>query len=138
MTANPPDDALLLRIEAHFSRYLATHPRYFLIVALWCIATHLFESFDAFPYLAITSPAKRCGKTRLAELAEMVCARPWRTVGATPAVIFRSIEKRKPTLIIDEAEILTARDERAFTLREVLNAGYRKGQTVSRCDDGPG
>lgn len=136
--SRPGNAELLSAIEGQLRRYVATHPRYFLIVALWCVATHLFESFDAFPYIAITSPAKRCGKTRLAELMDMLSARSWRTVGATPAVIFRTIDRKRPTLIIDEAEILTARDERAFALREVLNAGYRKGQTVSRCDERAG
>jgi putative DNA primase/helicase len=66
---------------------------------------------------------------------DMICARSKRTVGVTPAVLFRTIERAKPTLIIDEAEVLGTRDERAVALREVLNAGYRAGQVVSRCDE---
>src|SRR5262249_24910608 len=78
-------------IESHFKRFLVSDPRYFLIAALWCVATHIFESFDAFPYIAITSPARRCGKTRFAELLDMLCARSRRTVGATAAALFRMI-----------------------------------------------
>lgn len=127
--------SLLADVEEHFRKYVVTEQRHILVVSLWAIATHLFHSFDAFAYLAITSPTKRCGKTRLAELLEMVSFNPWRTVGATPAVIFRTVDKDRPTLIMDEAEILNTKEERAFALREVLNAGYRKGQTVSRCDE---
>lgn len=129
------DPSLLADVEAHFRKYVVTDSRYLLVVSLWAIATHLFSAFDAFPYLAITSPTKRCGKTRLAELLEMVGFNPWRTVGATPAVIFRTVDRDKPTLIMDEAEVLNTKEERSFALREILNAGYRKGQTVSRCDD---
>lgn len=130
MTEQP---ALLESLEQHFRRYLAIDPRLPFVLALWSLATFLFECFDAFPYLAITSPAKRCGKTRLAELLELVCANPLRTVGITPAALFRIIEKQKPSLIIDEAETLRGKDEHTHTLREILNAGYRAGQTVLRC-----
>ena len=123
------------QVEQHFKRFLAIDPILFLVLALWCLATHLYECFDAFPYLAITSPAKRCGKTRSAELLELFTARPMRTVGATPAVLFRSIQAERPTLMLDEAEGLRrAGDDRAAALTEILNAGYRKGQTVRRCE----
>lgn len=132
----PSDSTVLLsKTEAHFNRYVVTHSRHFFILALWCIATHVFELFDAYPYIAVTSPTKRCGKTRVAELMDMVCTRAKRTVGITPAVLFRTIERDRPTLIIDEAEVLGTKDERAVALREVLNAGYRAGQVVSRCDE---
>src|SRR5208282_984070 len=62
-----------------------------------------------------------------------------RTVGASNAAIFRTIgkyelEKRTLTLIMDEAEILGTRSDRAVELREILNAGYRRGQCVLRCE----
>lgn len=121
-------------LEATFRRYTALDAGLPLVLALWTLATHLFQCFDAFPYLAITSPTKRCGKTRLAEIVELLAARGLRTVGASPAAIFRSIELDAPTLIIDEAEALTTKGERSEALREVLNAGYRDGQFVLRCE----
>jgi hypothetical protein len=130
--------SLLERLEQHFQRHAVLSPGLPLVLALWSLATYMFESFDCFPYLAVTSPTKRCGKTRVAELLEFVCANPLRTVGITPAALFRTIEKKKPTLLIDEAEALRGRDERATALREILNAGYRKGQKVIRCEGGNG
>ena len=99
----------------------------------------MFDCFDAFPYLAITSPTKRCGKTRLAEIIGLLSRNGLRTVGATPAAIFRMIQKREleggtVTLILDEAEVLGTRSERSDQLREILNAGYRRGQCVLRCE----
>jgi hypothetical protein len=120
-------------LERHFQRFIALDTGLPLVLALWSLATHTYDCFDAFPYLAITSPTKRCGKTRAAEVLELFCFRPLRTVGMTPAVLFRSIEKDKPTLMVDEAEVLRSRDERSSALREILNAGYRKGQKVRRC-----
>jgi hypothetical protein len=129
---------ILADLERHFERYAVLPPGLPLVLALWGLATHLFDCFDAFPYLAITSPTKRCGKTRVAELLEMVCLNPLRAVGISVAALFRTIEAKKPTLIIDEAESLRGKGERAEALREILNAGYRKGQTVIRCVGGNG
>ena len=90
-------------------------------------------------YLAITSPTKRCGKTRLAEIVELLSANGFRTVSATSAAMFRTIQahalkKQTITLIIDEAETLGTKSEAAETVREILNAGYRRGQYVLRCE----
>jgi hypothetical protein len=111
----------LEELEQHFKRHAVLSPGMPLVLALWSLATHLFKQFDCFPYLAITSPTKRCGKTRIAELLGFVCANPLRTVGITSAALFRTIEDKHPTLLIDEAEVLRGRDERATALREVLN-----------------
>jgi Protein of unknown function (DUF3631) len=121
-------------LEKHFKKYAALGEGISFVLALWSLATYSFDDFDAFPYLAITSPTKRCGKTRVAELLELASANPLRTVGISPAALFRTIESKKPTLLLDEAEALSARDERANALREILNAGYRKGQKVIRCE----
>lgn len=108
------------------------------VLALWTLASHVFDCFEAFPYLAITSPTKRCGKTRLAEIIDLLCCDGLRTAGASAAAIFRTIqmealEDRTLTLILDEAEVLGTKSERAEQLREILNAGYRRGQCVLRC-----
>ncbi len=129
---------LLAEMERLFQRYAALSPGLPLVLALWSIAAHMFAVFDAFPYLAITSPTRRCGKTRVAELLELVCPNPLRTVGISTAALFRTIQAKKPAFIIDEAESLRGKSERAEALREILNAGYRKGQKVIRCFGGNG
>ena len=121
-------------LAALFMRFVALNFGQPLVLALWSIATYLHEQFDAFPYLAITSPTKRCGKTRLCELLALVCFQPLPTVSISPAALYRLLKAKKRTLLIDEAEYLGRRnDERASLLREILNAGYRKGESVWRC-----
>jgi hypothetical protein len=127
------------KLEATFRNYLALDAGLPLVLALWTLATQVFDCFDAFPYLAVTSPTKRCGKTRLAEIIEHLAANTLRTVGITPAALFRSIqlatlEGESLTLIIDEAEALRTRSDRSAALLEILNAGYRSGQCVRRCE----
>jgi Protein of unknown function (DUF3631) len=43
------------------------------------------------------------------------------------------IEKISPTLLLDEAETLGGKSERAEYLRQILNAGNRRGAVVTRC-----
>jgi hypothetical protein len=121
-------------LENFFSRFLALNDGLPLVLALWSLATHLFEQFDAFPYMAITSPTKRCGKTRVCELVSFVCFEPLQAVNISAAALYRILGKGKRTLLIDEAESLShPRDDKAAALREILNAGYRKGSVVVRC-----
>ena len=134
MNATGSAATIVDELEAFFSRFLALSPGLALVLALWSIATHLHERFDAFPYLAITSPTKGCGKTRVCELLELVSLHPLRTVNISPAALYRLLEKSKYTLLIDEAECLARKsDDRGSALREILNAGYKKGQRVYRC-----
>lgn len=120
-------------LEAFFVRYVVLPPKTALPLALWTMATYLFESFDAFPYLAVSSPVPQCGKTRLLETLELAVSNPRRASNISEAALFRVIEKFKPTLMLDEAETLKGRSERAEYLRQILNAGNRQGAVASRC-----
>lgn len=75
--ANGTDGATVIReIERFFSRFVILPAGAKLVVTLWAICTYLYEDFDAFPYLALVSPTKRCGKTRLAELLAKISWTP--------------------------------------------------------------
>jgi 5S rRNA maturation endonuclease (ribonuclease M5) len=105
-----------------------------LVIALWGIGTYIFDAFDTYPYLIISSPAKRCAKTRLAELLEKFSARGFLNVNISEAALFRKIARDRPTLILDEAETLNAKSsDRAQYLLSILQAGFRKGGRVTRC-----
>jgi hypothetical protein len=120
--------------EGFFLDFLVLPAGIPLVASLWTIGTHLFEIFDCFPYLTVTSPTKRCGKTRFAEILELLCARPLMSINVSEAALFRSIENEKPTVIIDEAEALRNKDsERAQYLLPILNAGFGQGKYVLRC-----
>src|SRR5579863_8197604 len=128
------DGAILVQdLESFINRFVVLPPATTLPLALWCVSTHLFEQFEAFPYLAVLSPLKRCGKTRLTEIIELVAANPRMTVNISEAALFRLIEGSAPTLILDEAEALSGKSERAEAVRALLNAGNRRGAQVPRC-----
>lgn len=139
---------LLASIQAYIERYVTfTNPDYSYVAALWAAGTFLFPrpvkeqdgsysipavTFDAFPYLVITSDTKRSGKTRFSEVLSFLSSRPRNFAGASAAAVFRSIRNECPTMFNDEAELLAG--ENASTLREVLNTGYRRGQSIARAD----
>lgn len=121
--------------EKYIRRYCVLPDAAYLTLALWCAATHMAETFDCFPYLALLSPAKRCGKTRLLEILETVCAKPWRGTAPTSAALYRMM-KDCPTLLLDEVEGLRngrSTSETQQAILAVLNAGHRAGATVPRC-----
>lgn len=122
---------VVAELEAYLLRYV-TFPANdaAFALALWAASTYLWEHFDAFPYLTITSDTKRSGKTRLSELLAFVSRNPMNMAGMTAATLFRSIRDSNPTIFIDEAENLSSGS--ADTLRSVLNVGYRRGQTIPR------
>jgi hypothetical protein len=132
--APPEDGAKLLRdLEAFVARFVVLPSNALLPVCLWIMGTYLFDSFETFPYLALLSPEKGCGKTRTTEILELLVSNPVRAVAISEAAMFRLIEAQSPTLIMDEAEPLTGRGERAEALRSLLNAGNRPGAGVPRC-----
>lgn len=120
-------------LEAFLIRYVILPDRTALPLALWVLLTFCFDSFDAVPYLVISSPTPRCGKTRLLECLELVVSTPRRASNVSEAALFRMIEKLSPTLLLDEAETLSGKSERAEYLRQILNAGNRRGAVVTRC-----
>ena len=98
-------------------------------LALWTVHTHAYECFAHSPRLAITSPEKGCGKTTTLDVIGELVARPLPTSNATTAAIFRTIEKAKPTLLIDEADTFLKDNEE---LRGVLNSGHGRGGQIIR------
>ncbi len=101
---------------------------------LWAAHSHALDAAEATPYLNVHSAEPESGKTRLLEVLELVVARPWLTGRVTAAVLPRRIEKEQPTLLLDESDAAFGGDrEYAETLRGVLNAGYRRGGSVSVC-----
>jgi hypothetical protein len=128
-------DVLVRDLAAFVGRYVVMAPEQLLVVALWIVHTHCIEHFDQTPYLSVTSPERRCGKSRLLEILELLVARPWMQVIPSEAVLYRHIHAKEPTLLLDEVDTIfnprTA--DRYEGHRALLNAGHRRGAMVPRC-----
>ena len=131
----PQEQDALNGAEGFIRRFCILPESAYLPLALWAVATHVSDAFGAFPYVALLSPAKGCGKTRVLEVLELLCAKPQRITSASPASIFRMM-KESPTLLLDEVEALrnSKPSESAQAILSILNAGHRKGATVTRCE----
>ncbi len=102
-------------------------------LSLFVLHTWAIEAAHATPYVAIISPEKQSGKTKLLEVLELLVRQPWRTASCTEAALFRKIEQSTPTLLLDEIDALfNSNTERTEPLRAVLNAGNLRGSCATR------
>jgi putative DNA primase/helicase len=133
----PVDGAELLdAIAALFRQYMILPQYGDVVLALFVVYAHAFDHFDVSPLLVLTSPTKRCGKTRVIGLLAELCPKALSTANVSAAALFRVIEKLKPTVLIDEAETLFAKrsDPASEERRGVLNSGHdRNSACVIRC-----
>jgi hypothetical protein len=90
---------------------------------LWTVLTYCYDSCRILPMLAVTSPEKRCGKTTLLEVLAGLANKPLLASSISPSAIFRTIEKYKPCLLIDEADTFLKDNEE---LRGIINSGHTK------------
>ncbi len=134
MTKQKPNP-LVSELTDFIKRFVVMGDAKTLVVAMWIIHTHCVESSVQTPYLAVTSPERQCGKSRLLEVMELLVARPWMAVLPSEAVVYRNISENKPTLLLDEVDtIFNPRTADKYEgLRALLNAGHRRGATVPRC-----
>jgi len=128
----PVDGALLLdEIVSMISRRVSLPKGAAEAIALWVLFTHAFAAAGFSPRLAFVSPVPECGKTTTFDVIACMVPRPLPTSNASPAVIFRVIERVRPTLFFDEADtFMDGRDE----LAGILNSGHAKTTAlVLRC-----
>jgi hypothetical protein len=130
--------AMLDELRDAFRRYVVFPTSHALDAAvLWSVATHAQRVATHATRLVLTSPERRCGKSRLLDVIAATCHRPLITANATVAAIFRTIvADDPPTLLLDEADsVFTKRpgNEGAEELRGLLNAGFGRGRPSIRC-----
>ncbi|MCI0339836.1 MAG: DUF3631 domain-containing protein [Planctomycetales bacterium] len=126
--------ALLDSIVALVRRYIVLPAVASDALALWVLGAHGFDAWECYPSLGLTSPTRRCAKTRTLTVLAALVPKPLHAANATTATIFRAIEKWRPTLLLDEAENILSKRDADPELRAVLNAGHtRAGAVVLRC-----
>lgn len=144
LLAGPPTPTLvdaLARIEQFLRRYVVfAGPETIVAIVLWIAHTHAIDRADATPYLAISSPEKQSGKTRLLECLQLL-AHGCNGIAITPtaSTIYRSLEASPgATLLLDELDaVFRDRSDKYEEVRAVINAGHRRGATVPRSVPGP-
>src|SRR5262245_21295408 len=118
---NPIDGAkLLTMLSETFEDYVALPKEAADTAALAAVMAHTAGAFDILPMIAITSPAKQCGKSTMLCVASGLAPRALWVNNATGPVLFRAIEKYRPTVFIDEGEAIGDDD----ALRQIINVSH--------------
>lgn len=93
-TAAPDGAAVLDEVHAFLGGYVAwPGPAECIATTLWAAHTHLYPGFESTPRLALLSPQKQCGKSRVLELLELLCRGAETLSGTSPAYLYRRIGK---------------------------------------------
>ncbi|GAF95347.1 unnamed protein product, partial [marine sediment metagenome] len=108
-------------------QYCDLNERYYPIIAMWIIGTYVHDTFNAFPFLFINA-MRGSGKTRLLKLIAALSHNGDIQANISEAVLFRTA--KGSTILLDEMESIGNKEK--GLLRELLNAGYKKGIKVKR------
>ena len=95
-------------------------------VALWIVLAwiHGHKDIEVAPFLNITAATKRAGKSTLLEIVSAFVPRALPAADASPAFLFRVIEQRAPTLLLDEMD--GKRDN--SDLSAILNGSQKRNE----------
>jgi hypothetical protein len=128
----PVDGTTLLEeLRNYFTRHAALPKHADVVLALWPLHTWVFDCFDITPYLVITSPTRRCGKSLLLTILSWMCCRAKKNDSMSKAAIYRSVESEQPTLLLDETGwVVDQKDER----QGILCGGFERNGFVEVCE----
>jgi len=112
-------------IKEVLKKYIVMKEEYYSLIAIWIIGTHFHSKFSAFPYLYLNA-MRGSAKTRTLKLIISLSKDGLVMASPTEAVLFRT----NGTLGIDEFEGVANKDK--STIREMLNASYKKGIKILR------
>jgi len=122
-------EELLNALVKLFRRFSVLEKHDYYLLALWTMETYLTDCFKTLGILRVRSPEKRCGKSSLLDVLELVVLKPLLCVTVTPASLYRLIEAYHPTILIDEADSFGSQND---DLRAIVNAGYERGRRAPR------
>lgn len=124
---------LLDEVEILLRRYVVMANDAHAIVTLWIAHVYAFPAAEFTPYLSVTSPSRRSGKSRLLELAELLLG-PTRAVSTSnisPASLYRLIDAN-PGMAVLFDEIDRVPKDKAEDLWGLINSGWRLGGKAHR------
>lgn len=117
-------DELLSDLAEAFRRYAILPTDADIALALWCAFTWFCDSSYIAPLLVVRSPEKGCGKSTVMNVVSRLVRRPLLMSGTSAAVLYRVVDKHKPTVLIDEGDTFLNKENEE--LHGIINSGYSK------------
>jgi putative DNA primase/helicase len=118
-------------LVARIRRHVVLTPEQAAAIALWIMFTWVHEVAVHSPIVLVSSAEPNSGKSTLLGLIGFLACRTLLSTSITGPALFRSIETWRPTFVLDEADTAFANNQ---DLKEVVNSGWTRGQSVPRCD----
>jgi hypothetical protein len=115
-------------VQKEFVNYLDfVDQRLYMLFPIFTLYTYFYPIFNGAPILHLWGNFKT-GKTKICSLLDCMCFNPINSANISSATIFRVIESRRATVLLDENEEVGT--ERAKEIRNMLLSGTGKsGQT---------
>jgi hypothetical protein len=116
--------SLLIELIAQLRRYVVVQDDVAIAISLWLLFSWVHEIAVHSPLLIVSSAEPDSGKSTLLGVLCFLVPRAYSAVELTSENIYRIVDSKKPTLLIDEADQLVRRRP---PLAEIINAGWTRG-----------
>jgi len=104
-------------------------------LAVWSVASFVYDQFYVFPYIAIHSPEGGCGKTNLMDTIGFLASHTKKAGSITASSLFRYAHALHPTFLMDELTKNKLRQNEE--LRTIINLGHASGGVKTVSEPGP-
>ena len=110
-------------IQCEIRRYVSADKHAIMAAMLWILHTWAVAAAYIAPILLVKSPQKRCGKSTLLDVLRSMVKRGLLANSVSTAVVYRTMDLYRPTLLIDEADAFLDETEH---LRGIINGGHSR------------
>lgn len=129
----PEDGALLLTdVVKTIRRFVFCTEHVAVAEAAWAMLTWMQDDLDLLPRMGGMAPAMRCGKSINLDVLTLLCFNPVYATSCSPSVLFRIVQDKRPTLLLDEVDTWLSVKGANEELRGVINAGHKRTGRVLR------
>ena len=94
-------------------------------LSLWTMLSYAYTAWDAVPYLSVGGPLGS-GKTQLFNVLQKLAHCPLMASNLTAPCLFRTLDSRGGTLLLDEAERMRDGSTETKEILTILLSGYKK------------
>lgn len=129
----PEDSVLFALIEEFIYAHFDCAETQRKIATYYVVATYLYDQFVSLPYLHLRGPYGSGKSQGLQTLGAIAYHAINLGTAASDAVLYRTIDRYRGTLLIDELD--TRRTDVQDALTKILNVGYHRGGVVWRCNE---